>query len=111
MFPALLADVIPFLRSRRASQAAVLIYRRSTERVWTRVAHQIMQMSEAEALGYTRAHAQPIVEEVSSAVFGEQSLGPRGRIEALQAAVGRIVETTWERAVEAKQAMERRRAA
>ncbi|HEY1065980.1 MAG TPA: hypothetical protein VGE52_07715 [Pirellulales bacterium] len=111
MFSSLLNEYVPYLRSRCAAAAAVAIFRRSVERVWGRVSQHIVQMSEAEALGYTRAHAAGVIESAAREVFTEQHVGLRAQAEALRDATQRIVECVWQRAQEAKQVMDRRRAA
>lgn len=71
---------------------------RTTEALWSRVAAQITTMGEAEALGYTRAHALPLIERDLDEVLMEMRIAPALRDHVEEMTVDRLFDIAWQRA-------------
>lgn len=111
---ALFDFLTPFWGGKHVSATAAEIVHRCQDQVWNQVAVRVMSMGEAEAKGYTRARATPVIAPlVDEAIQNRPSLGEWARSQMMDEVARGLSYVVWYRVKRARKATEQpvRRAA
>lgn len=103
-----------FWGGKHVSAAASEIVHRCQDQLWNQVAARVMSMGEAEAKGYTRARATPVIAPlVDDALAQRPSLGPWAKDALMEEVARGLSYVVWYRVKRARKASEQtyRRAA
>lgn len=97
---------------RHVADAATEVFARARDEVWVRVERQVTGMSQAEAMGYTRAHAKLLVDRLTAEVVASHpKLGTWAHSEVSEDAMRQLIGSIWRVALESKKVKFERRAA
>ena len=97
---------------RHVADAAAEVFARARDEVWTRVERQITGMSQAEAMGYTRAHAKMLIDQLTADVVASHpKLGTWAHDQVREEAMRQLIGSIWRVALETKKTRFEHRAA
>lgn len=94
--------------ARHVGVAAAEVAAAAHDRVWDQVGPRIHTLGEAEAKGYTRARAMPLVQELAAQAIGNsEHLGAWATNDLIEQALKHLAEDVWERVDHQRQSQRR----